>query len=317
MEVHFLQTAAWQAFQEARGRTVYLREGDGWHYRAILEPGTRLSPARLYCPYGPTATSERSLKTALESLRALAQSTGACFVRVEPIGVKITPKKLGLLEVDYSQPSHTWQIDLSQPKEDLLAAMKQNTRNIYKNYHKKGLSYRQSSDPTEVKHLLSFLQEVASHNNITVHNDSYLTLQTETLLPIQAGLLHFIEFEGSPIAAALTYEDETISYYAHAGASHEHRKLSASTALLAEIIMHAKEAGKTTCDLYGITTSGDPQHRWAGFTRFKKSFGGHEVTLSPTYDLPIKRAQYRAYAASRSSIKTARKMKQLLLATGR
>ena len=88
-------------------------------------------------------------------------------------------------------------------------------------------------------------------------------------------------------------------YYAHAGASHEYRKLSASTALLAEIIINAKKDGKLICDLYGITTSQDKNHRWAGFTRFKKSFGGYEVDLSETYDLPINKPVYKLYQAAK------------------
>ncbi|MDO4684823.1 MAG: peptidoglycan bridge formation glycyltransferase FemA/FemB family protein [Candidatus Saccharibacteria bacterium] len=299
MHPHFLQSAAWQAFQEARGRTVYYRTGDGWSYRAILEPGTTLSPTRLYCPYGPTATSPHALETALASLVALAQSCNATFVRVEPLGTQFSPTTLQLRKVQYSQPAHTWQIDLTQSQDDIIAAMKQNNRSIYRNYHKKGLSYRHSTNPTECHHLLDLLHEVAAHNNITVHSDNYLQAQANTLLPAGHGRLHFIEYEGRVIAAALTYESDTTCYYAHAGASHEYRKLAASTALLAEIIIDAKQRGKTICDLYGITTSSDPQHRWAGFTRFKKSFGGYKVTLSDTYDLPVKPLAYRLYSLAK------------------
>lgn len=306
MHTHFLQSQHWHAFQKALGRTVYVREGNGWQYRAILEPGTKLSPTRLYCPYGPTVTSERSLQTALASLDALARSVNAVFVRVEPLGASFDAKRLGLQEVDYSQPSYTWQIDLTQPKAEILAAMKQSTRNICKNYQKKALSYRQSTNPDDIALLLPFLHEVAHNNTITIHSDAYLTTQAKILLPAGAGLLHFIEQDGSPIAAALTFEDETTSYYAHAGASYTHRRLGASTALVGEIILNAKKRGKTVCDLYGVTPSTDPTHRWAGFTRFKQSFGGSIVKLSPTYDLPIHRMRYAGYIASRSTLKKAR-----------
>lgn len=313
MKPHFLQSNHWQTFQEALGRTVYVREGNGWSYRAILEPGSKLTPTRLYCPYGPTVASERSLATALESLKALAQSVNATFVRVEPLGAQFTAKKHGLLEVNYSQPNHTWQIDLTKEKDELLRDMKQNTRNICKNYQKKGLTYRQSTDPEEISVLLGFLHAVAAHNDITIHSDKYLTEQARILLPNNAGRLHFIELDHTPIAAALTYEDETAVYYAHAGASHEHRKLAASTALLGEIIFHAQQVGKTTCDLYGVTTSKDPHHHWAGFTRFKQSFGGQLVTLSPTYDLPLKRARYASYATSRKGLAQAKKATKRIL----
>ena len=293
MKPHFLQSPAWQAFQEARGRKVYYREGNGWSFRAILEPRSGLTPARLYCPYGPTANSARALKSALDSLSALASSLKITFVRVEPLGVKFKPKDFKLSRVDYSQPSNTWQIDLTQSKDEIIANMKQNNRSIYRNYGKKGLSYRVSTDPAECHRLLDLLHGVADHNGITIHDDNYLQAQANTLIPSGHARLHFIDYDNKTIAAALTYEDDSTCYYAHAGADHEHRKLAASTALLAEIIVNAKSDGRQICDLYGITTSNDPSHRWAGFTRFKKSFGGHSVKLSETYDLAIKRLPYR------------------------
>lgn len=313
MSPHFLQSAAWQAFQEARGRQVFERSGEGWQYRAILEPGTLLSPARLYCPYGPTITSERALATALESLRALGRSLKVGYIRIEPLGAEYDARKLKLREVSYSQPSHTLQVDLTPNKDTIVANMKQNNRSIYRNYSKKGLSYHQSDDPADIRHLLTLLHEVAASNKITVHSDEYLTQQAETLLPLKAAKLHLMRYEDDVIAAALTYHTDTTCYYAHAGASHEHRKLAASTALLAEIIMDAKKDGLEVCDLYGITTSDDPKHPWAGFTRFKKSFGGKQVDLSPTYELPLRSFHYSVYRLFKSVLKIVRSTARLLL----
>ena len=317
MNIHFLQSASWQAFQEALGRKVFFREGEGWQYRAILEPGTRLAPSRLYCPYGPTATDQRTLTTALESLKALAKSLAVAFIRVQPLAVEngsFSCENLGLKQIEYSQPTDTWCIDLTQEKDAIVAAMKQNNRSIYRNYHKKGLSYRSSVDPAEVKYLLTFLHQTAERNNITAHDYEYLITQAKTLLPIDAATLHFMEYDGEVIAAALTYNTDTTAYYAHASASNDdkHKKLAASTALVAEIIMRAKDNGRTICDLYGITTSEDKTHSWAGFTRFKKSFGGYHQPLSPTYDLPLKKGAYNTYAIAKRSSALSKKLRKLI-----
>ncbi|NLA43335.1 peptidoglycan bridge formation glycyltransferase FemA/FemB family protein [Candidatus Saccharibacteria bacterium] len=315
MKTHFLQSKAWQTFQEAMGRTVYFREGEGWQYRAILEPGTRLAPARLYCPYGPTAINQRALNTALESLKALAASTDATFVRVQPLGVEsgeFSHEKLGLKQIEYSQPADTWCIDLTQDEETIIANMKQSNRNIYRNYHKKGLSYRSSVDSDEISHLLRLIKQTAERNNISAHSDNYLVTQAKSLIPIGAATLHFIEHEGKIIAAALTYNTDETTYYAHASADFKHRKLGASTALVAEIILRAKKNGRKTCDLYGITTSEDSQHPWVGFTKFKKSFGGYHIPLSHTYDLPIKSGLYRTYSLAKRSRALSQKLRKLL-----
>lgn len=301
MRIHFHQSAAWEAFQISLGRKVFHRSGEGWEYRAILEPA-RFGMSRLYCPYGPTAVNHRALRTALASLKALARSQHAAFVRIQPLGAEFTAddmKRVGAHKIYYSQPAHTWCIDTSRPVEDIVADMKQNNRNLYRTAAKKGLVYEKSTNPEDITHLTSLLHDVAAHNQITVHSDRYFRQQANALLPIGAASIHLIRYEGTVIAAALTYEDEYASYYGHAAADHEHRKLGASTALLAHIIVDAHESGKRTCDLYGITTSEDPQHRWAGFTRFKKSFGGYQVDLSDTYEYPIGHLRHSAYRAAR------------------
>lgn len=299
--VHFLQSAAWQAFQESLGHRVFHRSGEGWEYRAILEPA-RLGMSRLYCPYGPTANSRRALRTALDSLRALARSQNAAFVRIQPLGASFTEqdmKRCGALRIPYSQPSHTWRIDVSRSADEIIADMKQNNRNLYRTHEKKGMSYRKSSDPDEISILTTLLHGVAAHNQISVHSDEYFQQQAQSLLPIGAASLHFMSYEDAVIAAALVYEDTHATYYGHAAADHEYRKLGASTALLARIIIDAHESGKQLCDLFGITDSEDPSHRWAGFTRFKKSFGGYEHMLSETYEYPIKRAHHIVYRGAR------------------
>lgn len=301
LNIHFHQSAAWQIFQESLGRKVFHRTGEGWEYRAILEPA-RFGLSRLYCPYGPAASSHRALRTALASLKALARSQNAAFVRIQPLGAQFTSedmKHLGAHKIHYSQPAHTWCVDTSRPVDEIIAEMKQNNRNLYRTHEKKGMLYQRSTNPEDISKLTTLLKGVATHNHITVHSDSYFRKQAETLLPLGAASLHFMTYEDETIAAALVYEDSHTSYYGHAAASHEHRKLGASTALLACIIVDAHERGRHTCDLYGITTSEDPNHRWAGFTKFKKSFGGYEKSLSETYEYPVKPLHYVAYATAR------------------
>lgn len=301
IEIHFHQSAAWEAFQLSLGRKVFHRTGDGWEYRAILEPA-RFGMSRLYCPYGPTATSRRALRTALASLRALARSQHAAFVRIQPLGSEFSSadmKRYGAHKIPYSQPAHTWVVDTARPSDEILADMKQNNRNLYRTAAKKGLVYEKSTNPEDIVYLTTLLHGVAAHNQITVHSDTYFQQQAAALLPLGAASIHLIRYKDEVIAAALVYKDEHTYYYGHAAADHEHRKLGASTALLAHIIIDAHDSGKETCDLYGITTSEDPAHRWAGFTRFKKSFGGHQLDLSETYEYPIDHLRHYAYRGAR------------------
>lgn len=300
--MHFLQSSAWESFQNELGRTTFRRSGDGWSYLAILEPG-RFGTSRLYCPYGPTVDSPRALNTAIESLKALAQSCQAMSIRIEPVGIAASDlpvKQQRLKRIDYSSPASTWCIDLTATEDEIVANMNQNNRSIYRNYHKKELKHSVSTKPADIKYLIRLLEQVAQHNNITVHSDSYFKTQAKALLKQKAAEIHLIRLKRQVIAAALVYIDEDTSYYAHAAADHKHRKLNASTALLAEIIIHSKKQGLKVCDLYGITTSDDKHHNWAGFTKFKKSFGGYQVDYNETYEIAVKPLAYLIYSSLRA-----------------
>jgi lipid II:glycine glycyltransferase (peptidoglycan interpeptide bridge formation enzyme) len=78
-----------------------------------------------------------------------------------------------------------------------------------------------------------------------------------------------------------------------------HRKLSAGIPLLVNLMADAKEKGLKHVDLWGVAPEDQPDHKWAGFTSFKKSFGGREVAYPGTWDLPVNKLRYRAYQLAR------------------
>lgn len=293
----FLQSPDWQRFQESLGRTTYTEAGEGWSYLAIKEAGTLNT--RLYTPYGPECHDLNSFNDAITSLTALAKKEHVTFIRVEPT-YPITPDQLrqrGFRPVTYQQlqPAHTQIIDLTQPSDDILAQMSQNSRNITRNYHKKGVTIRTSHNPDEMSILSSLLAGVATRNHITAHDETYFRAQADALFPTKAATLYIAELNKTPIAAALVYDSEDTRTYAHAAADDTHRKLGIGTALVGQMILDAKDKGLSSFDLYGIAPSHDPHHPWAGFTKFKKSFGGLEVTYPGAWDLPLNKLGYWAY----------------------
>lgn len=300
LQQHFLQSKHWQAFRRSRGIATIRRSGDGWEYLALLEPSTFLT--RLYCPYGPTVRDEQALSDAITDLRAQAKHRRAGVLRIQPIGVTLDQVRAvapTVRPIEYSQPTSTWLLDLSPSLDDLYAGMKQNTRNICRNYAKKGLSYRQSTDPADMTELVRLLKQVAQHNQIAIHNDGYFSAQAEVLLGDDSARLHFIDYKGTVIAAALTYQANGVVYYAHAAADHQHRPLGASTALLGELIVWAKHEGYHTFDFFGIAPTDEDDHPQAGLTRFKQSFGGYRYDYLPTMEIPLKRLRYGLYTLAR------------------
>lgn len=296
---HFLQSAPWQQFQQAIGHHSVSASGDGWSYTAYLEKGA--GNTRLYTPYGPTIDNAAVFPTALTSLKKAAKKHGATFLRIEPT-YPVEPSQLrqyGFKPVTYQQlnPAHTLVINLAQSEEEILAQMSQNSRNLTRNYANKGLKIVESQEPEDITILTSLLRGVATRNNITPHSSSYFKKQAEVLFPLSAARLFYVIHEGKPIAAALVYDSPTTRYYAHAAADDAYRKLSAGTALVGHMILDAKARGLTQFDLYGIAPPDQPTHPWAGFTKFKKSFGGEVVSYGGTWDLPLKSIPYYGYRA--------------------
>ena len=311
---HFLQSPAWAGFQRAQGRTVHQRSGPGWSFLAIEEsnPAGKL----LYAPYGPVAASLAAFDTALAALTELARSCGAVFVRIEPVDAGLTAadadaflRTRGLRPAPANQqPELTWVVDLDRDFKEVLADMKPVNRNLYRNIHKKGVTFRSSRDPEEIPVLLGFLQLTAARSGFKPQSDDYLTQVARSLMPAGAATLFIADFEGEPIAAALAYDSADTRTYAHAAMDDAHRKLSAGIPLLVTLMADARDKGLKHVDLWGVAPADQPDHKWAGFTSFKKSFGGHEVAYPGTWDLPVRTVRYNGYQLARKGAQAARRV---------
>ncbi|MCA4133563.1 peptidoglycan bridge formation glycyltransferase FemA/FemB family protein [Arthrobacter sp. M4] len=307
----FLQTPAWAKFQRSLGRRVHELSGDGWSALAIEEK----NPAGtvLYAPYGPVAPSAEAFDAAIAELTDVARRIGAVCLRIEPVGLDPAEahtllRSRGLRPAPANlQPELSWVVDLDGDFKDVLADMKPTNRNLYRNIHKKGVTFRATQDPAEISVLLEFLHQTAARNGFKPQSDEYLTAVARSLMPTGAATLFIAELEGTAIAAALAYDSADTRTYAHAALDDSHRKLSAGIPLLVTLMADAHQKGLKHVDLWGIAPDDQPDHKWAGFTAFKKSFGGHEVRYPGTWDLPVRKTRYRAYEVARKAYQLAKK----------
>lgn len=293
---HFTQSSHWAAAQQALGKKVFYTQGDDWQALAIVEPGQL--GTRLYCPYGPHSTSLAGLDKALMALKHLAKQEGASYIRVEP-NCKATPKQLasrGLKSAPKdTQPRYTWIKNLTQSPDDLLAEMTSTNRNLYNTASKKGLTFKESRAIGDLPIFLDMIHEVARHTGMKPFSDAYYQAVAGALLPRNAAKIYIALHQDKPVASALVYDSPTTRYYAHAASYHEARKLHPGTPLLTTMIFDAKNNGQKEFDFFGIAPPDQPNHAWAGFTRFKQSFGGKLKTFNGTWELPVRPLHYVAY----------------------
>ncbi|GAA1354402.1 lipid II:glycine glycyltransferase FemX [Falsarthrobacter nasiphocae] len=321
MRPSILQTAPWAEFQRALGKEVVELSGDG--YEAVATVERSALGDSLYAAYGPCAEDAAGFERALAALAAEGRRRKLSYVRVEPVSAGLGQhpasvlSSLGLVRAPHDvQPKDTLIIDLSRDEKTILGDMRSSNRNVARNIHKKGVTVRVSEDPQDVRHLNRLLARTAARGEFTSHTPAYLESAASTLMSRGAASLYLAELSsgsgsasgsgsgdddgGQPevIAAALVYDTPTTRVYAHAAADDAHRKLSPGVALVVALIRDAKARGQEAVDLWGIAPTDDPEHAWAGFTKFKRSFGGAEVHYPGSWDLPLDR-RYTAYRAAR------------------
>jgi lipid II:glycine glycyltransferase (peptidoglycan interpeptide bridge formation enzyme) len=289
---HFLQGTHWGAFHQTMGRTVFFGQGDGWQCLALVERAHRVT--RLYCPYGPVADSRESFLVANAELQKLAKREGAIFVRTEPLA-PVTQQDLGQLghkpALQNIQNVLTWVQDLTKPRDVLMSEFSATHRRYFNTAAKRGLRITTSVDPADIRIFLLAIRDLAKNNGMRPHDDAYYQAMADVLMPRDAARLYVAWHQDEPVATALAFDSPTTRYYAHAAGFREARKLHPGIPLMATMIFDAQERGQQTFDFVGVAPPGEPDHPWAGFTRFKQSFGGEyrhylgtwEIASSPLY----------------------------------
>lgn len=319
--MHILQSEAWEECLQKDGEQTHRWAGEGWSALAVQKKTPVGS--YLFLPYGPAILDAehrtQCLQDALQTLSERARSLGCLFVRCEPtFAVNAAQmRSQGLVEAKEIDPKHTWVLDLAdQTEAELLAGMEKNKPRSWRNMASKGMSVRTTQDPAAVTELTRLLMAVGEQDHFTPQAEAHLRHQLEagfaTLYLVDlAKAAEADRGVGSQvIAAALVYDYDGVRYYAHAAADYEHRKLRAGTVLLVQMILDAARAGQQTFDFWGITTSTDPQHPWAGFTQYKKSFGGRQVDYAGTWDLPLNKRKYQLYKTLRQVNLRVRKLRK-------
>ena len=319
--MHILQSEAWEECLQKDGEQTHRWAGEGWSALAVQKKTPVGS--YLFLPYGPAILDAehrtQCLQDALQTLSERARSLGCLFVRCEPtFAVNAAQmRSQGLVEAKEIDPKHTWVLDLAdQTEAELLAGMEKNKPRSWRNMASRGMSVRTTQDPAAVTELTRLLMTVGEQDHFTPQAEDHLRHQLETgfatlYLVDLADATDVDRGVGSQvIAAALVYDYDGVRYYAHAAADYEHRKLRAGTVLLVQMILDAARAGQQTFDFWGITTSTDPQHPWAGFTQYKKSFGGRQVDYAGTWDLPLNKRKYQLYKTLRQVNLRVRKLRK-------
>ena len=316
-----LQSQDWERFQARLGNTVHHLRGPGWHGLAVEET-TRLGTV-WYLPYGPVLREASALPDALRTLRSRARRHDAAWLRLEP---QCPPQAgTGFAEAVQRQtadahavatvlghhrgrpaprdiqPGFTHWVDLSGPREQILSGMTGTNRNLWRRHRDKGISIEHTTDPAGAEAVIDLLQRTADAKGFTAQKAQYLRAAARWLGSSGGCTTYTSAVEGRVVSALLVYDSPTTRIFAHSGMDPRYRKLRPNQPLIVQALLDAAERGQTVGDLFGVAPPDQPDHPWAGFSAFKRSFGGADAALGGTWDVPVSTSRYRAYRALRAA----------------
>jgi lipid II:glycine glycyltransferase (peptidoglycan interpeptide bridge formation enzyme) len=206
----------------------------------------------------------------------------------------------GAVRVSSVQPQHTLVLDLHRSEEELRGEMLSGRRRSINAATRKGISIQRTRESVEVEEFLRLIHRTGERNRFDPHADAYYRTVCTTLFGLGAASLYLAKVEGVSVAGVIAFESASTGYYAHAADDPERsRQIVAAAPLAWQIVRDCRAEGRTAFDFWGVIPDDSADHPWAGFSRFKKTFGGRMITRPGTFDLPLRPLRYRAYQAAR------------------
>ncbi len=303
-----LQSWAWGEMQRAYGRVVeraVISDSKGV-CAVVLVAVMPLLGGRsfVFSPRGPVlrldVTDPEPVYAALresEWWRELCRQHRVVFWRCEPLRL---PMPSGGHRVPDVEPAHTLVVDLSRSAEQLRSALKQKTRYNCSVAEKHGVrvSFASGADVDWDRlhtQWTQLLDETSGRHGIRHHPSAYYRTMMHELG--QQGLCTLGEAQRGDAVLSMSlllgYGD-TMTYL-HGASTQHHKEVMASTLLQWQSILYAQQQGYRWYDFFGAVPANDEHHRLAGVSRFKRGFGGEELTLPGTVEYPVSTGWYTVY----------------------
>ncbi len=253
----------------------------------------------LEVPGGPLVdwTDSAAVETIFAQLRAVAKQEGCVFIRLRP-QLRRGAEQESLLAAQGASPApmhlhaeHTVILDLTKSSDELLAAMRRQTRYEVRRAAKLGLKVDWASSE-EIFCEFHRAQAATAARQHFVPPDLKTLLAERQAFGDNARIYVARTAEGEPIAYGLILIDGAEAEYFEAASTDLHHKLPGSYALLWQVIQDLQTAKVARFNLWGIAPSVQKNHRYAGVTTFKTGFGGEIVEFVPAQDIVIKRSRY-------------------------
>lgn len=289
-----MQSLHWAAFKRRQGLAVLhlglLQDrtlvGGALCYAAPHSRGAGLlvAPEGPVLPWEDPALARAGLRLLLQAAERAAPE--ALALRVEPRLEPPLPRPLRSFRrapLDLL-PTETLYLDLGGPPERLLAQMRPKGRYNIGLAARRGVTVREDRSPGAARRLAALLAEVGQRDGFFVEQPAFFENLTDALAPPGLARCLFAEHAGETLGALLLVCYGARATYLYGGVCNQRRELMAGYALQWAAMQAARAAGCQTYDFYGYEPYGAPEHLYAGFSRFKRQFGGQPRRFIGAHD---------------------------------
>jgi lipid II:glycine glycyltransferase (peptidoglycan interpeptide bridge formation enzyme) len=272
-------------------------QGELKAFALVLKMPLLFGKSYLYCPRGPVLNTDGYVFYALiNNVREIARSENSVVFRVEQWS---DLQNNGTRKAPEVQRKSNWVLDLNHSKEEILAGMKQKTRYNIRLAQKKGVTVSVSDDLDHLDQFFVLAQETAERNEIKTHPKEYYKKMIDVLAKSEMVKFYVAEYKKKVLAINLILTFGKTITYLHGGSTSEHRNVMAPYLLHWQAIQDAKENGIKHYDFGGVSPQNEPNHKWAGISRFKIGFGGYQIETPGTFDREFNSKWYRLYQLAR------------------
>ena len=245
-------------------------------------------------------------QTLIAAITQYAKRQRAVLVRYEPNILTTSKyaasyqKMLAPATVSTStQPQHSIHTAIDAPDADLLAQMTKGHRADIKKAERLGVTIRTGHNAAAMAQFVALMQVTGARADFAVHSADYYTQAWQLFGSLGRATLLLADYQGQPVAGALILANTTTACYLYGGSAAEAFSCGANHLIQWHAMRWARDVGCHIYDLWGIPY---PSHDappdgsdapMAGLIRFKKGFGGSEVSFLPAYTQVLMPLVYR------------------------
>jgi len=256
-----------------------------------------------YLPKGPMPDEEQ-----LAVIRELGKKHNALFVKMEPniaqpvgnpSGHDTIARFLGSSGAVPGRPlftKYTYQIDLTQSEEKLMAAFKSKTRYNTNVAIKHGVQIFEQTSYQGMEQYITILKETTKRQGFYAHSPEYFRTLWQTLG--KSGMLRIFHavYQDTVVVSWIMFIFNGVLYYPYGASRSVHRDVMASNLMMWEMIRFGKAQNCHTFDLWGsLGPEPDKRDPWYGFHRFKEGYGGQLMEFVGTYDYVLQPQWYQLF----------------------